>query len=160
MNVAAPAVLDISELLSRVDNDRELVSELFFIFKSVFPSHLQRLSDAIANEMPKQVQAESHTLKGMLLNLSAARAAIAADLESMGRESKQTSIGPLLVTMSMGVHQTQNWGVRTVEKLLHQVDSAMYAAKAAGRNRISFTKPEIAPDEEQLDPTEAERSLH
>jgi len=46
----------------------------------------------------------------------------------------------------MGVQQTQNWGVRTVEELLHEVDSAMYAAKAAGRNRISFTKPDISSD--------------
>ena len=89
MNIATLSVLDIAELLNRVDNDEELVSELFSIFKSVFPSHLQRLSDAVANETPKQVEAESHTLKGMLLNLSAARAAaIAADLETMGREGK------------------------------------------------------------------------
>ena len=46
----------------------------------------------------------------------------------------------------MGVQQTQNWGVRTVEELLHEVDSAMYAAKAAARNRISFTKPDISSD--------------
>jgi HPt (histidine-containing phosphotransfer) domain-containing protein len=89
VNVGAPAVLNMTELLNRVDNDRALVSELFLIFKSVFPSHLQRLSDAVANELPKQVEAESHTLKGMLLNLSAARAgALAADLENMGRENK------------------------------------------------------------------------
>ena len=89
MNVATPSVLNITDLLSRVDNDRELVSELFFIFKSVFPSHLQRLTDAVANELSKQVETESHTLKGMLLNLSAARAAaIAADLENMGREKR------------------------------------------------------------------------
>lgn len=66
MNVATPDVLNITELLSGVENDHELVSELFFIFKSVFPSHLQRLSDAVANELSKQVEAESHTLKGML----------------------------------------------------------------------------------------------
>ena len=53
MNVAAPDVLNITELLSRVDNDHELVSDLFFIFKSVFPSHLQRWSDAVANELPR-----------------------------------------------------------------------------------------------------------
>jgi hypothetical protein len=76
VNVATPAVLNITELLGRVDNDRELVSELFLIFKSIFPFHLQRLSDAVANELPKQVEVESHTLKGMLLNLSAARAAV------------------------------------------------------------------------------------
>jgi HPt (histidine-containing phosphotransfer) domain-containing protein len=89
VNVATPDVLNLTELLSRVDNDQELVNELFFIFKSVFPSHLQRLSDAVTKELPKQVEAESHTLKGMLLNLSAARAAaLAAALENMGREGK------------------------------------------------------------------------
>jgi diguanylate cyclase (GGDEF)-like protein len=71
----------------------------------------------------------------------------------------QTSIGPLSVTMSMGVHQTENWGVRSVEELLHQVDSAMYAAKAAGRNRISFTKPENSSDADHRVPSEAEQSL-
>ena len=71
----------------------------------------------------------------------------------------QTSIGPLLVTMSMGVHQTANWGARTVEELLHQVDLAMYAAKAAGRNRISFTKPENSSDADHRVPSEAEQSL-
>ena len=93
MHVAAPDVLNITELLSRVENDHELVSELFSIFKSVFPSHLQRLSDAVANKLPKQVEAESHTLKGMLLNLSAPRAAaLAADLENLGRERKIPSM--------------------------------------------------------------------
>jgi len=71
----------------------------------------------------------------------------------------ETSIGPLLVTMSMGVHQTENWGLRTVEELLHEVDSAMYAAKAAGRNRISFTNLNISPGARNVVPTEAEQSL-
>ena len=97
VNVATPSVLNIKELLSRVDNDRELVSELFFIFKSVFPSHLQRLSDAVANQLPKQVEAESHTMKGMLLNLSAARAAaLAADLESLGHQGKIAGMSEVL----------------------------------------------------------------
>jgi two-component system cell cycle response regulator len=71
----------------------------------------------------------------------------------------QTSAGPLSLTMSMGVHQTENWGVRSVEELLHEVDSAMYAAKAAGRNRIHFTKPDISPDAGHHARTEPERSL-
>jgi diguanylate cyclase (GGDEF)-like protein len=71
----------------------------------------------------------------------------------------QTAVGPLLVTMSMGVHQTQNWGARTVEELLHEVDSAMYAAKAAGRNRISFTQPDISSDADHQSSTIPVRSL-
>ena len=97
MNVATPHVLNIKELLSRVDNDHELVSELIFIFKSVFPSHLQRLSDAVANQSPKQVEAEGHTLKGMLLNLSATRAAaLAADLENLGHQGKPAGMSEVL----------------------------------------------------------------
>ena len=97
VNVATPSVLNLTELLSRVDNDHELVSELFFIFKSVFPSHLQRLTDAIAHQLPKQVEAESHALKGMLLNLSAARAAaLAADLENLGHQGKIAGMSEVL----------------------------------------------------------------
>jgi HPt (histidine-containing phosphotransfer) domain-containing protein len=87
VNVATPSVLNIADLLTRVDNDRALVSELFSIFKSVFPNHLQRLNVAVSNQLPERVEAEGHTLKGMLLSLSAVRAAaIAGNLETMGRE--------------------------------------------------------------------------
>ena len=57
------------------------------------------------------------------------------------------------------MHQTENWGVRTVVELLHDVDSAMYAAKGAGRNRISFTKLDIPSDARYVVRTEAEESL-
>lgn len=75
--------------------------------------------------------------------------------KSLSDSPVQTGIGPLLVTMSMGVHQTENWGRQSVEELLHEVDAAMYAAKAAGRNRISFTKPEFSPDAGPVAPAEA-----
>lgn len=55
------------------------------------------LSDAVANGLPKQVEAESHTLKGMLLNLSAARAAaLAADLENLGHQGKIAGMSEVL----------------------------------------------------------------
>jgi HPt (histidine-containing phosphotransfer) domain-containing protein len=90
VNLATPPdVLNITELLNRVDNDREPVSELFLIFKSMFPSHLQRLSDAVAKELPNQIEAESHTLKGMQLNLNRRPERWrAADIEDLGREAK------------------------------------------------------------------------
>lgn len=81
------SILNITDLMQRVDDDRELLAELFFIFKTVFPAHLERLSDAIARNESRQVETESHALKGMLLNLSAPRAAAAAGaLERMGRD--------------------------------------------------------------------------
>jgi two-component system, cell cycle response regulator len=68
----------------------------------------------------------------------------------------ETSIGPLSVTMSMGVHQTENWGLRSVEELLHEVDSALYTAKAAGRNRVSLAKPDDTANGDRLSAEAAE----
>lgn len=56
----------------------------------------------------------------------------------------QTAAGLFTVTTSTGVHQTENWGFRSVETLLHEVDGALYAAKAAGRNCIRFAEPNMA----------------
>jgi HPt (histidine-containing phosphotransfer) domain-containing protein len=84
--IMSSSILNLTDLMQRVDDDHELLTELFFIFKTVFPAHLERLSQAIATNESSQVESESHALKGMLLNLSAPRAAAAASaLEQMGR---------------------------------------------------------------------------
>jgi HPt (histidine-containing phosphotransfer) domain-containing protein len=89
VSTAATSILNIEDLLNRVDDDRELLTELFFIFKAIFPTHLQQLKEAVACKAAKQIETESHTLKGMLLNLSAPRAAAAAyELEQMGRDQQ------------------------------------------------------------------------
>ena len=67
--------INFPELLSRVDNDRELLLDLFAIFKDEFPRHLQALRDAVSRDDMKQAATVSHTLKGMLSNLAVTRAA-------------------------------------------------------------------------------------
>ncbi|HEY4907786.1 MAG TPA: diguanylate cyclase [Candidatus Acidoferrum sp.] len=58
----------------------------------------------------------------------------------------QTLAGPLNITMSFGLLLSDAWGVRPVEELLHEVDAALYAAKAAGRNCVRVAKPPVEPD--------------
>jgi hypothetical protein len=58
--------INLPELLSRVDNDRELLLDLLNIFKEEFPRHLQALHDAVALHDMNQTATVSHTLKGML----------------------------------------------------------------------------------------------
>jgi two-component system, cell cycle response regulator len=55
----------------------------------------------------------------------------------------QTLAGPLNITMSFGLLLSDVWGVRPVEELLHEVDAALYAAKAAGRNCVRIAKPPV-----------------
>jgi HPt (histidine-containing phosphotransfer) domain-containing protein len=79
-------MIDFTELLARVENDRELMRELLLIFKEEFPAHLQAVRDAVDSMDGERIAAEAHALKGMLSNLAASPAAsAAARLEQLGR---------------------------------------------------------------------------
>jgi diguanylate cyclase (GGDEF)-like protein len=54
----------------------------------------------------------------------------------------QTDAGALDVTMSVGLLISCDWGYRPTEDLLREADSALYAAKAEGRNCVRLAKPE------------------
>ena len=98
------AGVNFPELLARVDNDRELLRDLLLIFKEDFPRHFHALQEAVSRGDSAQVSAVSHTLKGMLSNLSATRAAAcAAALEHIGRAKDTSSLAKALVAFE---HET------------------------------------------------------
>jgi len=43
--------------------------------------------------------------------------------------------------MSLGALATKDCGLRSVEEIIHEVDAALYKAKAAGRNCVRFANP-------------------
>jgi len=51
--------------------------------------------------------------------------------------------GPVSVTMSFGLLQSGEWGLKPLEELLHEVDNALYEAKAAGRNCLKLARPAV-----------------
>ena len=71
-------VVNVAELLARVDHDAELLRELIAIYKVEFPRHLCALREAVRQGSLKNVQELGHTLRGMVANLGSARAAAAA----------------------------------------------------------------------------------
>jgi two-component system, sensor histidine kinase and response regulator len=86
-------VLDLSELHARVENDYELLRELITIAKVEIPRHLELLHEAVAQADVKSIENSGHSLKGMLLYLSASRAAAAADhLEQLGRSGDTATL--------------------------------------------------------------------
>jgi len=53
----------------------------------------------------------------------------------------QTPQGSMQMTVSVGLLFSREWGPRRVEELLNEVDSALYVAKAAGRNCVKIAQP-------------------
>jgi two-component system cell cycle response regulator len=56
-----------------------------------------------------------------------------------------TDQGPMPVTMSLGVLSSRDWGLLQVNEILHEVDTALYEAKGAGRNCIKLAKRRGSP---------------
>ena len=107
--------INFSELLERVENDRELLRDLLLIFKEEFPRLNQALHDAVESREAKRVTAEAHTLKGMLSHLAARQAAdAAARLEQLGRKEKTSEFTGALAAFDQVARQ-----------LLLQVDSCV-----------------------------------
>jgi HPt (histidine-containing phosphotransfer) domain-containing protein len=85
--------VNLGELLTRVGNDHDLLCELIGIFKDEFPRLLKSLQQSVARRDMKNVEATSHTLKGMLLALSVTQAAASASrLEQMAREGEESGL--------------------------------------------------------------------
>jgi HPt (histidine-containing phosphotransfer) domain-containing protein len=98
--------VDLPDLLLRVDNDHDLLCELIGMFKEEFPRVLQSLQQSVVREDIKNVEVTSHALKGMLSGLSVTRAAaIASQLEQMGRDRKSSGITETLALLE---HEVAN----------------------------------------------------
>jgi HPt (histidine-containing phosphotransfer) domain-containing protein len=96
--------VDLPDLLLRVDDDHDFLCELIGMFKEEFPRVLQSLQQSVVREDIKNVEVTSHALKGMLSGLSVTRAAaIASQLEQMGRDRKTSGMTETLALLEYEV---------------------------------------------------------
>lgn len=63
--------------------------------------------------------------------------------QAMEAEPVMTTRGPVRLTISMGVLPAREWGYPSAEEVLREVDIALYAAKAGGRNRCKLAAPPL-----------------
>lgn len=61
--------------------------------------------------------------------------------QSIGAAPILTASGPISLTISIGVLPAREWGYPRREDVLREVDVALYAAKAEGRNRCKLAVP-------------------
>jgi diguanylate cyclase (GGDEF)-like protein/PAS domain S-box-containing protein len=63
--------------------------------------------------------------------------------EVIARPPFPTAHGPISMTISIGVIVAQDWGQPSSDAILREVDKALYAAKAAGRNCCRLAVPPL-----------------
>jgi HPt (histidine-containing phosphotransfer) domain-containing protein len=101
---SSQAAVDLDDLLTRVDNDHDLLRELIGIFKEEFPQLLQSLQASVACEDLQHVKTTSHTLKGMLSAISATRAAeVVSRLEQMAETGEKVGLADTMTTFEREV---------------------------------------------------------
>jgi PAS domain S-box-containing protein len=89
--------LDLAALLTQVDGNRELMSELVAIFVQDYPRQLERLKRAVGEKDARGVARAAHSLKGSASNLAAAGVVAAARrLEVMGQAEDLAGAGQAL----------------------------------------------------------------
>jgi HPt (histidine-containing phosphotransfer) domain-containing protein len=97
-------LLNMPDLLARIDDDRELLQELFQLFRVEFPRLQVELQEALATKNMQQTVKTAHMLKGMLANLSFECAATAAEtLEHMAVMEDQPGTERALVDFNSKV---------------------------------------------------------
>jgi CheY-like chemotaxis protein len=101
---AAEPALDVAAALEYMGGDRELLGELLAIFKEDAPGYLQALGHAVDRSDPAALMTAAHALKGSLHVLGVkAAAALAADLEQLGRSGGLEGASHLLARLESEV---------------------------------------------------------
>lgn len=123
-------------------------------FKSVNDTYGHLVGDEVLRETARRLLASvrSYDYVGryggeeflmVLSNCDARHSAARADQirQAISAKPMHTAAGPLNITMSMGLLLSMEWGALPVEAILSEVDTALYAAKVAGRNRVKVAVP-------------------
>ena len=86
-------IFDLEELLSRIEDDRDLLRDLLSVFKDEFPRRRKALREAVAALDTTRAAAEAHAMKGMLSSLAAREAAkVVSLMESQARNGNTAGL--------------------------------------------------------------------
>jgi len=97
-------VIDLNEVLERIDGNMDLLQSVVSLFEEDYPKQLARIRQTIQTGDAAGLTTAAHTLKGSLLALAADRAAaVALELEKMGRESRLDGAAPISASLESEV---------------------------------------------------------
>jgi len=93
-------IIDLNEFMERVQDDKELLLELFDIYLEDYEAKRKALPDIIRSQKFEELRGVAHSLKGASGNISAKPIrAIFMKMEEMGKNNTTDGIGRLLIEL-------------------------------------------------------------
>ena len=142
-------------------------------FKNINDTHGHLVGDQVLKEIARRLQSavRSYDFVGRyggeefliaLHNCNPAHGLARAEeiRKTIAEQPVETISGSIPVTMSLGLLLSDDWGKTRVEDLLQEVDAALYAAKAAGRNCVRLATPKTHSEDARVTTPEPARLRH
>jgi len=93
-------IIDLKDVLERVQDDKELLNELFDIYQEDFVAKRKALGEAIASNNIPKIKEIAHSMKGSSGNISAKPLhAACLKLESLAKEGKTDGMQEVAVAI-------------------------------------------------------------
>jgi len=108
MQQGQAVAFDREEMLERLGGDTELLDDVLQVFLEECPRMLAEVRGAVDQADPNLVRRAAHSMKGALLNISAAPAADEArQLEELGNEERLAEGAPVLARLQQEIERLQ-----------------------------------------------------
>ena len=99
---------DRDDMLERLGGDTALLDDVLVVFLEECPKLFEEVRGAVDEGDPKRVHRAAHSMKGALLNISAAPAAAEAkQLELLGSEERLAEGAPVLERLRQEIERLQ-----------------------------------------------------
>ncbi len=106
-------IIDLADVLERVQDDKELLAELFDIYQDDFIIKRKALGEAIAAKDMVKIKEVAHSMKGSSGNISAKPLhAACLQLEMLAKEGKTDGMAEMLPTIDGYFEEIKAFAVR------------------------------------------------
>ena len=111
-------IIDLEEVLERVENDRELLIELIEIFLEDYPNKITELKNSVANKNGENTQNIAHSLKGASANISAKKiSSIFLGIENSVKDNNFAAVEQVLGQLEGLIEDLKKFLVKLKENL-------------------------------------------
>ncbi len=106
-------IIDLKDVMERVQDDKELLLELLDIYQEDFVAKRQALGEAIAAKDIGKIKEVAHSMKGSSGNISAKSLhASCLKLEALAKEGNVEAMSPVLVAIDGMFKQIQAYAIQ------------------------------------------------